>query len=827
MLALTVGSLNFAGNCPRALDQSMHFRFFLLAFSCLFVSVLVAQNRPGTDCQYVIEGKVFDAETKEPMAYVTVQLVGTNKGAVTEEDGSFKFLALCENEYDLSFSYLGYKTIQHHHDFYHPFLEIFLAADENTLESIVVEATSLQSGFSTISSVKLSGEELEAVASESFGDAVGEIAGVGTLKTGQNIVKPIIHGLHSNRVLVINNGLRHEFQNWGEDHAPEIDATMLDNIEVVKGAGTVRFGPDALGGVILVNPARPELSTPFQGKVRLHGRSNGRAGEGTVELRKGFKWLSLLGGGSWLKQGDLRAARYQLTNTGKEESSYFGKLRIHPFSRLDIEGSYSNFEQELGILAGSVFGNLDDLQRSVEVDTPRLTKPFSYDIARPRQSVEHEAYKANIRYTGDNHSLFIQYGNQINRRKEFAVRRGDAPNIDLELRTQSIDLDWNHPDIGNLSGKIGAQWIKKANDNLPGTNTVPFIPNYDEQRLGVYLIESLGVGKGVLEAGLRFDLLESDITGREPDNTIYRNKILYRNFSGTVGLEYPVGKYGTFRTNFGTAWRAPNVAELYRFGQHNFYIEYGLWRYTINEEFDFVTTREGILDQTDREVPAEQGYKWINTYSVKNDRINFEFTGYINYINNFIYSKPAGITRTPRGSFPFYIYDQTDALLWGVDVQSEWTHSPRFASKASGSFLWSKQLSPADFFAFQPPPQLGYELSYQPKVDWLPNGQFQVSFDYTFEQFQHPRTITVEDFLNAFQDGLIRFTGDAQDFDLLPPPPGFLLTNASWSGGWKKLQYRFEVRNLFNVSYRTYTDRLRYFADDLGRNFLVTLTFNI
>jgi iron complex outermembrane receptor protein len=787
---------------------------------------LFAQQQPS-DCLYTIEGQVYDAATKQPLAFVGVQLVGKTKGAVTDDGGLFAIPGLCEQEHDLVFSYLGYKTVKHHHDFYHPFLKIYLAPDEYLLESVVVEATSLQSGISTITTSRLSGEELDAVSSMSFGDAVSEITGVGTLKTGQNIVKPIIHGLHSNRVLLINNGLRHEFQNWGEDHAPEIDPSLIDNIEVVKGAATVRFGPDALGGVILVNPARPELSSPLQGKVRLHGRSNGRAGEGTVELRKGFKWWSLQGGGSYVKQGDLKTADYQLTNTGKEESSYHGELRIHPTAKLDIEASYSRFEQELGILSGSVFGNLDNLRQALVVDTPLYTLPFSYDINQPRQEVRHDLIKGSVRYTGKNHSLKLQYGNQINRRQEFGVRRGDAPNIDLELRTQSVDLDWNHPDLGPVSGKIGVQWLQKANDNQPGTNTVPFIPNYDEERLGIYLIESLSVGKGLLEAGIRYDQLESEITGREPDNTIYRNTILYRNLSGTIGWEHPVGKKGSFRSNLGTAWRAPDVAELYRFGQHNFFIEYGLWRYTINEDSDFVTTREGILDQSDREVPSEKGYKWINTYRLNTDKLTLELTGYLNYVSNFIYSKPAGITRTARGSFVFFIYDQTDALLWGVDASSSWTHSPQFTSGVKGSFLWSKQLSPADFFANQPAPQLTYQLGYQPKIDWLAASKLQLRFDYTFEQFQHPRVITVEDFLFAAQQGIDRFSENALDFDLLPPPPAYLLTHASWTSRWKKLQLRCEVRNLFNVSYRNYTDRTRYFADDLGRNFQTTITIHI
>lgn len=799
---------------------------FLLVLS-LVSFAMWGQDKNKEACNYVIKGRVYDAETKAPLDFVNVQLEGTTQGTTSNEEGLFEFNNLCGKEYDLIFSYVGYKLVRHHHDFHHPFLEIFLAQEGYVMESVVVEATSLQSNLNSVATSKLSGEELEAVSSGSLGDVVNELAGVGTLKTGQNIVKPVIHGLHSNRILIINSGIRHEFQNWGAEHAPEIDPSLIEAVEVVKGAGTVRFGPDALGGVILVNPPKMELSTPLKAKLQLNGRSNGRAGEATAELRKGFKWLSLLAGGSLLEQGDLRAPDYMLTNTGKKESSYYGGFRVHPFSKLDIEGYYSRFDQNLGILSGSVFSNLEDLQRAIEVDTPLYTLPFSYDIGQPRQQVRHELYKASMRYVGDRQSFKIQYGYQTNDRQEFGVRRTEAPNIDLILKTESLDADWSHPAVGSLRGKLGVQWLKKANDNQPGTNTVPFIPNYDEQRWSAYLIESLPIGKGLFEAGVRFDFLESDITGREPNNTIYRNKILYRNFSGTLGLELPLNEHATFRSNIGTAWRAPDVAELYRFGQHTFFIEYGLWRYTFDDRFDVVSTSEGILDQNDRAVPAETGYKWINSYELVKEDVQLEFTAYVNFIENYIFSKPAGLTRTARGYFVYFIYDQADALLWGADLTSRWTHSRKLSSEVKGSFLWSRQLNPRDYFAGQPPPRLSYQLTYQPKLPYLSNSKLELDLDYSFRQFQHPRILSVEEFLYANQDGTQRFTEDASDFDLLAPPPAYLLTHLRFSTAWKQLRLRLEVQNLFDVSYRNYTDRLRYFADDLGRNFIIGIHWQI
>ncbi len=478
-------------------------------------------------------------------------------------------------------------------------------------------------------------------------------------------------------------------------------------------------------------------------------------------------------------------------------------------------------------MSGSVFGNLEDIRQAFVVDTPLLTGPFTYDIDQPRQSVQHTAYKASAKYIGEKQALELRYGHQFNQRQEYGVRRINAPNIDLQLKTQSLDLEWSHPMIGALSGKFGTQYIKKANDNQPGTNTVPFIPNYDEERLGIYLIESMTLGKVQLEAGLRYDRLVADITGREPDNTIYRNTIDYQNISGTLGAKITLSEHASIQTNVGTSWRAPNVAELYRFGQHSFFLEYGLWRYTINEGSDFVSTSQGILDEEDRAVPSEKGYKWITSYTRQGEKLQWKLTGYVNYINNYIFSRPAGITRTPRGFFVFFIYDQADALFAGVDLDVMWKHSDKIESEVRGSFLWSKQLRPSDFLAAQPTPNLGYRFTYKPSIKALQDAQLQLRFDYTLSAYQHPRTISVEEFLFAAQEGIDRFSGGAKDFDLLPPPPSYLLTHVSWSHTSKRTQWRAELRNVFDVRYRNYTDRLRYFADDLGRNFLLTCTVRL
>jgi iron complex outermembrane receptor protein len=85
--------------------------------------------------------------------------------------------------------------------------------------------------------------------------------------------------------------------------------------------------------------------------------------------------------------------------------------------------------------------------------------------------------------------------------------------------------------------------------------------------------------------------------------------------------------------------------------------------------------------------------------------------------------------------------------------------------------------------------------------------------------------ITVRDLLDAKLNEENLFAEDGSNFDFLPPPDDYLLASFVWSADYKPISFLFKVENLLNTSYRTYTDRLRYFADDLGINFSLSVKY--
>ena len=76
------------------------------------------------------------------------------------------------------------------------------------------------------------------------------IPGVKAMAIGSGQSKPTIRGLGFNRLAVVEDGVKHEGQQWGDDHGLEIDQFSIDRAEVIKGPAALLYGSDAIGGVL-------------------------------------------------------------------------------------------------------------------------------------------------------------------------------------------------------------------------------------------------------------------------------------------------------------------------------------------------------------------------------------------------------------------------------------------------------------------------------------------------------------------------------------------------------------------------------------------------
>ena len=791
--------------------------FFL--FSCF--SVIGQQE----NCVHSVQGQILDIETKKPIPYVSIKVKGTERYAYTDINGKFKIDNLCDENNTLIVSCFGYcdsvcEDFHQHGKSPH----IFLTQDVLELSNVTIHAKKKQEeGIKTVSKKTIQIEQIKSNPTQTLASLLNSEQGVALVSAGSNVQLPVIHGLYGNRILVLNNGLIHGFQNWGTEHAPEISLASANSITVIKGSAGVRFGPEALGGAINVEPNPLYLNEPLYAEIGTGFQTNGKGVFTNFKTGIGFEKCSYFLNGNLTKIGDLHAPDYNLTNTGKEEQS-FGLGTRYYYRNVDIKLHYSFVNQNLGILRSSIADSGNAFVKAINADEPTFIEPFSYDINAPNQLTDHHLLKGEVNWWYSNEGkLTFTAGTQLNKRQEFDVRRNiDKPIIDLELTTSDFQLDWKHPDWNQLDGVIGVQFFNQDNNNNPGTGTTPLIPNYNTQRFSAFIIESKKFDKNTFELGSRIDFVSNDVRGRTPSQDIFRDNYQFSNITFSLGFVRAISENSTFRSNIGTAWRTPNMLELYGYGQHSFKTTYGLLRYYINDDGDFKTDK--VLKMNESNVKSENGYKFINEFEHKNESNTFTTTVYGHYIENFIYDKPLAVLGTIRGPMPAFIYDQANAVFVGTDFTwtKQWSHD--FNGILGFSYLWSKNVEKNEPLINQPPVTANYQFSWTKHQLWkFDTSKISIRPSYTFQQYHAPRTIAPENLI----DGSVEINPNSEIFDFKDAPEGYFILDLEWGFEIKNLYASIAVHNMLNTSYRDYLNEMRYFADEPGTNFLFSLRYSI
>lgn len=797
---------------------------FLLAYILTSLpSVLWAQE---DHCTYTVSGKVLDKDTYEPIPYVSIQIRNTEKYTITNTEGDFLIEGLCTDNNTLIISSISYHDSiceyhNHEHDGKVP--PIYLTEKVQNLETITIQVNRKKhEGTKTISQIDLKKVDLISNPTQSLAASLTEQQGVTLTSAGTNVQLPVIHGLYGNRILILNNGLKHGFQNWGSDHAPEIDINAANNITIIKGASGVRFGPEALGGAIIVEPNPLYLSESFYAQARTGYQTNGKGFNASIEAGQGLKKWSYFINGNYTKIGDRHTPDYMLTNSGKEEKSFNFGTRYH-IKNWDFKLYYSYINQNLALLRSSIAESGNAFITAINADEPVFIRPFSYSINQPNQLADHHFTKAEINWWYSKHGkLTLRAGNQLNKRQEFDVRRNaDRPIIDLDLSTSDYQLEWKHPKWKNFNGLIGLQYFYQNNDNNPGTGTTPLIPNYNTSRYSGFIIENKSFGRNTIEAGLRLDYENNNVRGRQTNQDIFRDEYSFTNLTSSIGYVRETSENSTFRTNFGTAWRTPNMSELYSFGQHGFKTSFGLLRYYFTDQQELRTNRVITLEESS--VKPERGYKFINEFKITSNQTAHTITAYSNYIENYIFNRPYAVIGTIRGPMPVFIYDQTNAFFLGADYSWKRKWTKNLSGTFGVSYLWSRNLSDEESLINQPPVTVDYKLNWNLGKLWkFDSSQLTIKPSYTFQQFQAPRTVSPEELIN----GTITINPNAEIFDFKDAPDGYFLLNISWRFKWNNISGNIAIDNLLNSSYRNYLNEMRYFADEPGRNFMINLSYN-
>lgn len=665
--------------------------------------------------------------------------------------------------------------------------------DSLTIAEVVVSSRRKTVSANSVSAT-MNHEDIVRAMGKSLASMLENTSGLSSIQTGTTVSKPVIHGMYGNRILIMANGARLTGQQWGPDHAPEVDKNGFDRVSVVKGSESVRYGSDALGGIVLMERSR----LPY-GRDCVHGAltalygSNGRRygvvgrAEGTMPWCHDWAWRAQA---TFENGGDRSTASYLLNNTGTRErdlSVSMGYCR-GPWR---LEAGYALFWQKIGVMRSAQMGSEELLRERIRLGRPVCVAPFSYAIDYPHQKVAHQTAFAKVYYDGGAMGqLDWQATFQADDRRENRIRRmnhSDIPTVSLHLKSLQNLLTWQRG-YRAWKSEAGLQLLNTKNSNERGTGVVPIIPNYAEVAFGAYGVQKYTAEKWGVEAGARFDCQRTEADGYDWTGRRYGGKRHFDNLTFSVGGHCRPATTLTFTSNVGLAWRAPHVYELYSNGN-----ELG----------------SGMFVKGDSTLQSERSLKWVTSAEYATRHLNMRVDGYLQWVSHYIYDEP---TRenivVVSGAYPVFQYKQTGAFIRGVDVDVHIRPWDEVDYRVFTALIWANESQTGNYLPYIPSARLTQQMTYTPRVG--DNLRLRLGINHRF--------VAKQTRFNPDAD-LVDFTPDA--YHLL----GFEI-GAEWkSEGGQMVELALMGDNVLNKEYKEYTNRSRYYAHDMGRDIRCTLTW--
>src|SRR5580658_4884051 len=517
-------------------------RFYL--FSLFLTSIfsfqaLLADAGPelGT-----LTGTVTDKADGKPISGASISIPDMKTGTVTDANGKFSITLATKGIHLVEVSFVGYATFDQNVNF-----SVISQLDVQLSLSTIEAGEVVVTGVSKATEIKRAPIPIVAVgksymdqhsAAGNVIDAVANLPGISAVTTGPNISKPFIHGLGYNRVVTLEDGIRQEGQQWGDEHGIEVDQNSIDRIEIIKGPASLSYGSDAIGGVVNLLTPPPVPDGKILGYASgIYGTNNGLI-NGTLRLqgnRNGLIWGTQL--------SEKLAKDYQDQHDGRVYATNFNEKDARAMIGLNKSWGYS-------YLNASLF---DDLQAIPDGSRDSATRKFTYQITdsdtyRPivpqsmlnsysiptlHQHVQlYRIYDVSNIALG-NGNLLVNLGWQYSHRREFThPTEPDIPGLNLQLYTYTYDIKYNF-DIGDgFETTAGINGMYQ--NNALGYSTDFPIPAYHQFDIGPFLVEKKTIGKLDLLGGVRFDSRSFSGQSAYIDTAVAYYPVVYKGANPTT-----------------------------------------------------------------------------------------------------------------------------------------------------------------------------------------------------------------------------------------------------------------------------------------------------
>ena len=659
-----------------------------------------------------LNGQVTDATTHQPLAGAVVSIPDLKISVNTNEQGYFNYAKVpLKGRFVLEVRFVGYKTFTQVVDLSSTTnLNIALTPSVIEVHEVVVTGTVSGADNRTNSTAvsSLNKAEMLSRPSNNIVDVIAKIPGVSQVTTGAAISKPVIRGLSYNRVITLSDGVKQEGQQWGDEHGIEIDQYNADRVEVLRGAASLIYGSDALGGVINILDPLPPAEGKIKGEVlSSYATNNGLTGTSAMLQgnNNGFVWR---GRGTYKSAYAYETPDGRAGNSAFNETNYSGLIGINKswgYTHLN----FSSFNTKIGIP-----GNFDDDAENPDTN-PFLRGTTSRKMQLPFQDINHYKIALNNQVVFNKGRLRSTIAFQDNQRRELEESFTD-PSLFFDLKTYSYDFKYYFQNNAKWEPVIG---VSGSFQNSKNKAEQILIPDYKSDEAGIFGYIKRNWTNTSVNAGLRFD--HKNFRGlemvRDDEVTFASFKNQFSNLSGAVGLTHNLSENLTIKTNVGSAFRSPNIAELSANGVHEGTFRYEIGNTNLNPERSFY---------------ADAALEYHN------NTIDGHFNIYNNYISNYIYYRQVNneTIEAEGQTLPLFRYVQDNANLYGLEAGL--TLHPVSWFHFENSFAYTRGINQKTntSLPYMPAPVLRNELRFEPslKSSVLKNVYFSAGLDNFFRQ---------------------------------------------------------------------------------------------
>ena len=651
-------------------------------------------------------------------------------------------------------------------------------------------------GKSVIKVDKIKLNDINPIIKQYISKSISRLPGVSIITTGPNIAKPSVRGLSFNRVLVYNQGVRLENQQWGEEHGIGISSSGAESVEVVKGPLYVLYGSDAMGGVIYVEPENYSSTDGFSVDYTGIYNSNYNGFNNNLGLSGKSGKFSYLLRADLVDNDNFSTPDHEIENTWFEQNEIKAGVSYES-EKFTSDLRYSRTDSDIGI------PHMDEGHDDHGHDDHDDHDEEGHDD-HGHDDHDEEGHYQELKHTtltwkntfdlGNNHILDVTLGQQFNERKEFGGHgeeghdgheeeghdddhddhddhdghegheEGEAE-LDMELLTNTLDIKLVMPQTEDFNLIIGSNILSQENKNF-GHEIL--VPNSEMNDFGLFgLAEFTMDNSSQLLAGVRYD-------SRSISSGTISND--FSNFNGSIGLKKDFSN-STLRFNISSGFRAPNLIELFADGVHH-------------GSFQYKKGNSNLV--------AEKSIQTDLSLQVNNQNSLVSFDLFFNEISDYIYLAPSNGF---EDGFRVYDYLQQDATLYGGEIH---------LNKETG-ISWLSYYTSLEFIYAETTD--GEALPFISPLTFNQVFNLDFSDNYSLEI----------DFLAKAKQGRVSTFEETTD--------GYTLLNLS--GVWEtqfldnELDIFWSVNNVFDKEYYDHLSRLKTAGiHEMGRNISVGIKYN-